>query len=1123
MPQINHTKSNKANYKKAFAIFLLGQIATTNVLAIQAIGGPAAYVVDGGTTNANVTVGTQFDQINGTLSVGFENNAGIISNAAALAPPTAAAGSTNNTSVATINVLNGSKIITVDSTTVIAFDGSGASVIPGAGCLLTINNSGIIANQNPVGTNNPLGNAIVGDAPGNTSLQITNNSGATIVGLINISNAAIANKIINAGTITGAITLGTQPDTLTNSGTITGAISGAAGGYIITNNTNASITGNITGGAVANKITNSGTVTGNIIGGAGGDTIINNSGATITGSIASNAIAGAINNITNSGTITANITAGLGGDTITNNGTVTNIIGNAASAAANTITNSGTVTGNITAGGGGDNITNSGTVTGNITGGAGGDTITLNGGTVAGIIDGTVGGANILNIDGSFSTQAVIKNIQTINTNAGTFNVTQAITNVDTSFNNASITTISPGGNITGAAGPIINTGTLNIQAGGTIGAGVAMGPLTNNANASINVQASVANALHTGAVNNSGSISITSTAGGPAAVVTLAGIANNLGGNISITNNNATAGAIVLGGVPAANAGTISITNNTGAANSINIGAFAANAGTFNITGPIAPIAGVFNNQAGATVNFNAGTIATNFNIGGAGNTFTNNGTVVVNTPSTITGDYTNSGTHLLTINNDIPAILTATKINFGTNNNTLQIKTTGNTILQDGQAITIANVIPGNPPTPIGPGKITVTNDLSATVSYSYPVVNGQNIQTTAIRTPLNNIVSGNNQTAIANVINKLINNNASIQGDFRLALATIDQLPTPTEVNQAMKELLPNLEPANAILAGFTANNLAIGAVEGRISNIARTEINSINPQPTGYAAGNMISNRNLWIKGFNAVNHQKEIEDYNAYKSNTFGVIFGVDNQITEHFWFGLALSYAYTNIKTNDKIADVTALSSHQATIYSSYSPEKYYIDYLLAITKNTYHSERNINFGTLHRVATGKFYGLQPSIKISGGYINQYNHILQIIPNTSLQYTHVSQKQYSESDANSVSLKNISSKSLQQLEAGIGVKFAMLYNDKNSTTSHDIHFMTLYDIINSKQKVTAMLSGGGDSFTINGNKNSKTTLNVGVGLTYMLKDRLHCTVNYDLRLKKQFVGHFGSLTARYFI
>ena len=100
----------------------------------------------------------------------------------------------------------------------------------------------------------------------------------------------------------------------------------------------------------------------------------------------------------------------------------------------------------------------------------------------------------------------------------------------------------------------------------------------------------------------------------------------------------------------------------------------------------------------------------------------------------------------------------------------------------------------------------------------------------------------------------------------------------------------------------------------------------------------------------------------------------------------------------------------------------------------------------------------------------------------------------------------------------------MGIKFSLLHNKNNDLTNYyipELLFMVLHDFNSAPQATTAQFLGGGGNFTVQGVAPSKTTYNVGFGLTFIHKDRLHFTVNYDLRKKNKYVGHSGSLAVRY--
>lgn len=794
----------------------------------------------------------------------------------------------------------------------------------------------------------------------------------------------------------------------------------------------------------------------------------------------------------------------------------------------------------------GGEITNEGVIKGGITAGNGDDTITISGGQITGTINGYAGN-NELKVQGNFTTENTIENMQTIKvTNPGiTFTVDHAITEVETDLNTAEGTTITvgAGGSINFAAGggaTITNAGTLKVEAGGTMGDTAAAGDLTNADTGNIDIQASVAGAFKAANVTNNGNISI-NVSGVAANAIVFNDINNNANATINIVNDSATAGAITFNDI-LGNNGTISINNKHGANAIVIHDVPAGNNGVLNITGPLkitAQSANLsntgtvnFDNDAeldiGATHNFDNNK-GVNFNNATkiTAHVFNNNGQVIAKAPVTIDGDYMMGAAakHTMHIASGTSSTLTAANVDFGsTADQTLEIITEGNTFLTNGQTITVAT------------GTAAVLNaanvnlvDPSATLKYVLSAT-ATDILVTATRTPYSSLVSSGNESAVATVINSIINSGATLDPDMKQILAYIDQLPDTQSVASAMSQLTPDISAGQGASPSFEAAALALDAMGDRLASL-RFGIDTTRnfysladakKAKSGYAAGGMTSNRNAWIKGFGASNKQTKREESLGYNANTGGFAFGMDHQLKNDSWIGIGLSYANTHVKTRDFPADRTKVDSYQATVYGTHSLGKYYLDGFLALAHNKYKTAKNIVFGPLNRTATAKFTGLQPSGKVAGGYVHSYGNF-KIIPNASLQYTSLKQKQYDEIGAQAVNLKNVSSKSVQQLEGGIGLKLAVFHKDNNKTIIPDVHAMALYDFVSTRQESISEFEGGGGRFTVKGAKPDKTTYNIGAGLTYIHKDKLHFTFNYDLRSKKQFTGHSGSLAVKYMI
>tara|TARA_R110002110_G_scaffold383245_2_gene594590 strand:+ start:25166 stop:28273 length:3108 start_codon:yes stop_codon:yes gene_type:complete len=331
---------------------------------------------------------------------------------------------------------------TISLTPAINITGSKLNSLVNTADIANLGGGAAISLDNVVGTTFTNSGEIYNDAAGVATIRFANGT-------------SITNGFVNTGSIEnnggGSAILYAAPSAITffqQAGTVTGDVglnyNGAgtslnmSGGII-----DGDLTDSSAGGGIANI--SGGSITGDMLLNGGNQTL-NFSGGTITGNLTAN----------NANPITLNLTGGTTASIFLNNGahilnlngsTVQNVVGDAA---AN-------------------------------------QTINLTSGSYN-LINGGASGGNILNVLGSFDTTGAIANMDTVNVNAGFFNVNHVISAVNTALNVNSIMNVNA--NILGG-GTFTNNGTTKIFSGNT----VTMGGLVTNAG-TLHIEAAAATPL---------------------------------------------------------------------------------------------------------------------------------------------------------------------------------------------------------------------------------------------------------------------------------------------------------------------------------------------------------------------------------------------------------------------------------------------------------------------------------------------------------------------------------------------------------------------------------------------------------------------------------------------------
>ena len=480
----------------------------------------------------------------------------------------------------------------------------------------------------------------------------------------------------------------------------------------------------------------------------------------------------------------------------------------------------------------------------------------------------------------------------------------------------------------------------------------------------------------------------------------------------------------------------------------------------------------------ANKLINQNTGIINLGGNIALDTDGLINYGSLIMEQPVTITGDYhlKTNGVHVVTFSNNTP--------------NTLTVSNTCN--LEDNCKIIIAT-----------------TDDLLYDLTSQFDVITATE-GGLLVDNPENiNIVTNNSMMDFSMVNSALGDQVLKIQGVYR----------TDAISRGLSSDLYSIIGSSLENLGIIFANNQA------RIGNIAR---NNLSSELSGYNAGGIQSRGNIWIKGIIDHNNQRAFNNIEGYQSNSQGFTLGTDREIFNNLWTGLSGSIVRTRIN-NKLFAKHSKVDGYQATLYSSYfnAKQDYYVDLLFNLGFNRTYNLRYID-GLNNKIANSKFNSLLPAIKFASGYIYKFNN-WQLIPNIFLRYAKLYQIGYQEVGIGNFGLK-VEKSNFQQVEGGVGLRLSYLNSDETINSEEAIIYNpSMYagltrDLHVKSQKGKIAFIGGGELGFSNSNIGfKKTTYNLGIDLNIIKFQRFNIIAGYNLKINSKFIGHQGNLSVKYAI
>ncbi len=563
------------------------------------------------------------------------------------------------------------------------------------------------------------------------------------------------------------------------------------------------------------------------------------------------------------------------------------------------------------------------------------------------------------------------------------------------------------------------------------------------------------------------------------------------------------------------ADAGTTEITNNTGGIISgykygihfLSGTNRITNMGTISATGPAAGNPAAIRidggttaiDSTGGTINGNV-VVASGASLDVGASTLNVNGKYVQDNSSTLKVTVADPSSSGKIISNTDTTVSAASNVNVTVANSTFIPNNTTFTVVDAAGAADV-NV----------PGMIASSDPR---ITFSGVSSNGGLILTASRATSgFSSLGTNSNTSAVGGVLDNI----SSPSGDMTTVLNTLEGLSN-SQTESALATVVPIVDSGVTNVSNTTINQF-IGTSTDRLGGLfaqAQQE------EETGVSTGSKEkSGFEAWGRGFGEAAHQDPRGLSNGYTATIWGTALGGDFPIfNDKVRLGASGGYAFSDVNSKDN-SGATDINSYQATFYGGYiNPEKpYYINGAFSFAYNTYKGKRNIDIGTIRRIASSSYKGQQYSVLFDGGYTFKTKNI-NITPIASLQYLRLNLQIYTETGADALNL-SVKGQGYNLLESGLGARFDRPFEGSYGTLIPEVHVKWFYDIITDKQAATSTFSGGGGSFATNGFSPARNALNAGGRLALITKGNWSFDANYDFEYKQDFTSHTGWADIRY--
>jgi outer membrane autotransporter protein len=260
-------------------------------------------------------------------------------------------------------------------------------------------------------------------------------------------------------------------------------------------------------------------------------------------------------------------------------------------------------------------------------------------------------------------------------------------------------------------------------------------------------------------------------------------------------------------------------------------------------------------------------------------------------------------------------------------------------------------------------------------------------------------------------------------------------------------------------------------------------------------------------NIWAMPYYGKSKQKDIGKVSGYDSKSYGIIAGIDKQITQHVKLGIGGRYEETDISSKRRDYDVTTST---AFAYGEYKPNEWFINGVVKYDFADWDEKRY----AVKRIIKANYRVDVLSANMMGGYEYRKNTWL-ITPQAGLRWHRINRHGYTD-----MALQTISGHNTDILSGVAGLRIQNNSEIKGHKIHPSLYAGITYDINSGKDGGVVTLTNG-TSYHYEGATMKRFAVEVSPSITYDITDKLSFAVEYTGAFREHYQNHTASVGVNY--